>query len=128
MRTAETFGSTATRHHSVRCLGGGWELRLRLWTSVLERELEVAVWRQPEGLGSSVPVAGEQSAKLRESRRRSGPVGEARHHCWGGWTATGISFPAHVQTLRGQGTSSRGYRWQDATCASDGWLGTSCTG
>ena len=36
-------------HHSLRHLGGGWVLRLRLWRSILGRGLELAVWRQPEG-------------------------------------------------------------------------------
>ena len=59
------------------------------------------MWRQPEGLGSSVPQTEEQKLQLREPRRRSGPTGEARHHCWGGqeeegWTTIRISFPAHV--------------------------------
>ena len=29
-------------HHSLRYSGGGWALRLRLWRSVLGRELEMA--------------------------------------------------------------------------------------
>ena len=48
-------------HHSLRCLGGGWALRVRLWRSVPGRRLELTVWRQPEGLGSVVPQAGEQN-------------------------------------------------------------------
>jgi len=45
----------------------------------------------------------------REPRRRSGPTGEARHHCWGGreeegQTNIGITFPVHVWALRGWGT------------------------
>lgn len=47
--------------HSLRCLEGGWALRLRLWRSVLGRGLGLTVWRQPEGLGSGVPRAGEWS-------------------------------------------------------------------
>ena len=44
--------------------------------------------------------------QLREPRRRSGPEGEAKQHCWGGsekegQTAIGISFPVHTQALRG---------------------------
>ena len=35
-------------------------LRLRLQRSVLGRGLGLAMWRQPEGLGSSVPWAGKQ--------------------------------------------------------------------
>ena len=42
--------------------------------------------------------------------RRSGPAGEARHHCWGGQeeeegTAIVISFPVHSWTVRGRGAS-----------------------
>ena len=40
--------------HSLRCLGGGWALRLRLQGSVLRRGQGVTVWRQPEGLRSGV--------------------------------------------------------------------------
>ena len=46
-------------HHSLRCTGRGWTLRLKLRRSVPGRGLELAVWRQPEGLGSSLPRAGE---------------------------------------------------------------------
>ena len=46
------------RHHSLRCLGGGWALRPRLQRSVPGRGLGLAVWRQPEGLENSVPCAG----------------------------------------------------------------------
>ena len=43
-------------------MGGGWPLTLRLWNPVPGRGLELAVWRQPEGLGSSAPWAGEWNA------------------------------------------------------------------
>ena len=60
--------------------------------------------------------------ELRKLRRRSGSAGEARCHCWGGqeeeeWTTIGISFTAHMQTLRGRDTSGADYRWQEATCS-----------
>ena len=58
----------------------------------------------------------------REPGRRSRLAGERRHHCWGGqeeegWTAIGISFSEHGQTLRKwgyrqQGTSHTGYGQQ----------------
>ena len=76
----------------------------------------------------------------REPGRRSRLAGERRHHCWGGqeeegWTAIGISFPMHAQTLRAWGKlSGTSYRWQGATCndrASLVWAtvpGTSCVG
>ena len=46
-------------HHSLRCLGGDWALRLRLQRSVPRRALVLAVWRQSKGLRCSVPWAGE---------------------------------------------------------------------
>ena len=48
-------------HHSPRCSGMGWVLRLRLWRSVLGRGVGLNVWRQTEGLGSTAPWAGEQN-------------------------------------------------------------------
>ena len=76
-RAAQTIGTTAPRHHRLRCSGGGWALRLRFWRSVLGKGLGLAVWREPEGLGSRV-------LQSRKPRRRPGSTGEARHHCWGG--------------------------------------------
>ena len=46
------------RHHRLRCLGGGWVLRLRLWRSVPGSGLGLMVWIQPEGLGSGVLLVG----------------------------------------------------------------------
>ena len=40
------------------------------------------MWRQPEGLGSHGLES--RAPLLRESMRRPGPTGEARHDCWGG--------------------------------------------
>ena len=68
---------------SLRCSGGGWELRVRLWRSVPGRGLGLAVCREPEGLGSSVPGLGRRMPELREPGR-SGQTRQARHHCWGG--------------------------------------------
>ena len=74
----------------------GWMLRLRLRRSVPRRRLGLTVWRQPEGPRSGAP-------QPREPRKRSGPAGEARHHCWGGreegQITIGISFSAQVCTL-----------------------------
>ena len=50
------------RHHSLRSLGGGWVLRLRLQRSVPRSRLEFAVWTQPKELRSSAPQMGEQYA------------------------------------------------------------------
>ena len=69
-----SIGTTAFGHHSLRCLGVGWVLRLRLQKSLAGRGLGLAVWRQPEGLGSV----------LRERKRRPGSAEEARCHCWRG--------------------------------------------
>ena len=42
---------------------------------------------------------GNRAPQQREPGRRSGPTGEARHHCWGGQekgqTTMGISFMVH---------------------------------
>ena len=43
------------RHHCLRCSGGGWALRLRLWRSVPRRGLGLEVSRQPKGLRSHAP-------------------------------------------------------------------------
>ena len=51
---------------------------------VSSRDRTRTVWRLPEGLGSGTPWSGEPSATAEEHGRRSGPVGEARHPCWGG--------------------------------------------
>ena len=48
-RAAQTIGNTTSEHHSLRCLGGDWAPRLRLWRSVLGKGLGLAVWRDPEG-------------------------------------------------------------------------------
>ena len=39
-------------HQKLRCLGGGWALRPRLWRLVPGSELGLVVQRQPGGLGS----------------------------------------------------------------------------
>ena len=55
-------------HHSLRCSGRGWAWRIRLQRPVPGRGLGLAVWRRPEGLGSSVPWAGEQNATAKGTR------------------------------------------------------------
>ena len=47
------------RHHSLKPLGRGWVLRLRLRRSVLGRGLGLVVWRQPKGLRSRALWEGE---------------------------------------------------------------------
>ena len=71
---------TPHRHHSLRCSGNGWVLRLRLQRLVPGREPGLVVWRLPEGLGSGTLQAGEQIAIVEETweeawaqRRRKEP-------------------------------------------------------
>ena len=63
-KTAKTICTTTPGHHSLRWSARGCMLRLRLWRSVPGRQLGFALWRQPEGLGSDVPQAGELSATV----------------------------------------------------------------
>lgn len=64
------------RHHNLRCSGGGWALRLRLWRSVPRED-----WGQHEGLRSSTPLAKEGNTtaertreKVQTSRRGKAPL------------------------------------------------------
>ena len=83
-RATQTISTTIPGHHSLTCLEGGWALRLGLWRSVPGKGLGLAVWRQPEGLGSLVPQAGERNATaegtLKEvwACRRSKTIGKGR--------------------------------------------------
>ena len=45
------------------------------------RGLRLAVWRQPVGLESGVPWAGELNTTAEGTQGKSGPAGETRHHC-----------------------------------------------
>ena len=88
-------------HHSLTCSGRGWALRLRLQRSVPGRGLGLAVWRQPEGLGSSVPWTREQNAISKGTQEESGPVEEVRCHCWEGRDHYRNIFPrAHADSQR----------------------------
>jgi len=49
-------------HHSLRHLGGGWVLRLRLQRSVPGKGVWLAMWGQPERVRSGLPQVGEQCA------------------------------------------------------------------
>ena len=62
MRATQIICTTTPEHHSLRCSGRGWVLRLRFWRSVPGRGLGLTTWRRPEGLESSSPWAGEQNA------------------------------------------------------------------
>ena len=62
-------------------MGGGWRLRLRLQRSVLARGPELALWKQLEGLESSVPWHGEWNAiaegnleEVRAHKRSKAPL------------------------------------------------------
>ena len=73
------------RHHSLRGLGRGWALRLRLQRSVPGRGQGLAVWGQPEGLRSSAPWVRQWYLQAGQwNAMAGGPTGEARRHCWGG--------------------------------------------
>ena len=100
-------------HHPQKPYLRGCALRLRLWRSAPGRGLGLTVWRQPKGLGSSVPWAGEWSATAEGTqeevwawrRSKASLLGRAR----GVEQITiGISFPAYVRTLVGWGTSGTG--------------------
>ena len=120
------------RHHSLSCLGRSWALRLRLRRSVSGRGLGLAVWRQPEGLGSSVPPAGEQNATAKGTREEVWAHRRSKVPFLGMTRGGGVdhhgNIPAHVWILRGRVTSGTGYGWQEATCLDYGRLGASCTG
>ena len=65
------------RHHSLRCLGGGWVLKLRLHRSVPRIRLGMVVWRQPKGLrnctaggGSGMIRAGEWKTTAEGTREK----------------------------------------------------------
>ena len=94
-------------HHSLRPLGGGWALRLRLWRSVLERGQRLTVetaWGAKEqcsmGWGAECYGLRDRKPQPSDHKRRSGPTGEARCHCCGGWeekvwTSIGLSLYMH---------------------------------
>ena len=119
-RAAQTIRYHLPRHHILRHSAVGWVLRLRLWRSILGKELVLALWRQPEGLGSRAPRAGEWSATARGTqkedwagRRIKAPLlGRARGE--GADPTMGISLFALVDSWRvgyGQeGVSCEGYR------------------
>ena len=72
------------RHHSLRHSGRDWVLRLRIWRSVPGRGVVQAGQREPVGLGAGCQMMESKAPQLREPRKRSVPVGEARHGCWEG--------------------------------------------
>ena len=69
-----------------------------------------------------------------EPGRRSGSIGEARCHCWGGQEeeeqkAIGISLCTYAWALRKQGWLALvSYRGGGATCLGDGTMDASCEG
>ena len=56
------------RYHKLTCSGRGWGLGLRLQRSDPGREPGLVVWRQPEGLDSSVPWAWKQNVTTKGTR------------------------------------------------------------
>ena len=67
------------RQHSLRCLGEGWVLRLRLLRSVLGRGLELVSWRQHEGAREQCTTAEGSREEVWAHRRSKGlSVGRAR--------------------------------------------------
>lgn len=129
------------RHHSPRCSGDSWALRLRIQRSVLGRGLGLAVWRQLEQLGSSVPWAREPSTiaegsweEVWDHRSSKAPLlgrvtgGKADHHrniipC----TLAGSQRAAclwcklwvimqHMPRIMCIGGPRAGYRWPSTSC------------
>ena len=127
-------------HHSLRCLGRGWALRLRLWRSVLGRGLGFAVRGQPEGLRRGVPRAGEVCATgwgvechgrgnpgegLGLRRSKAPLLGRAR----GEGADCHRNLPMHMCGLsEGRAALTKGYRRLGASYVGCGWPGTSCVG
>ena len=63
VESSKPIGTIASGQHSLRCLGRGWALRLRLWrVSYGERTSMETVWRQPEGARECCAKAGDLSA------------------------------------------------------------------
>lgn len=97
-------------HPSLRHSSRIWALRLGLWGSLPGRGLGLAMWKQPEGLGSfgkmSEPAKGFQEdvhhsqgisgGCLSQPKNQNIIVGECRRE--GGWTATGTSFSVHASS------------------------------
>ena len=75
---------------------------------VCSRERTRISWVEtPWGAREWCTKAGSRVPQPREPRRRCGPIGEARHHHWGGQqeeglTAIGISFSAHGGLSKGR--------------------------
>ena len=97
-------------HHSLRCLGGGWALRLRLWRSVPGRSLGLALWGARGarelyvmGWGVEHPSQGILGGGFGPQRSKVALLGRARG---GGEDCHGTLFPCTL-------TSSKrvGYPW-----------------
>ena len=113
-------------HHSLRHLGRGWVLKLRLLRSVPGRGLGLAVWGQPERLRSTVPPAGERgvlrvggwAAPAEGSREKVWPCRGSKAPLLGRGEEEGQApqetLCAGAQALRGRGTCGPGYRWREA--------------
>ena len=101
-------------YHRPRHSGRNWVLKLGLRRSVPGRGLELAVWRQSEGPGSSVLWAGEQNATAKGTqkevwvhRRRSKAPLLGRVRGRGADNHRNIFPCAHVDSQRGGHLSCR---------------------
>ena len=99
-------------------------LRLRLWRSVLEKRLGLAVWKQPEGLGSDLPRAREQSTTAKGTQEEVWARGRSEAPLLG--RARGRGTDRHKNVFQfilvdfrrvgyRQGASCVAYRWQGQT-------------
>ena len=95
-------------------------------------------------MGGGAVCYGPESGKPRQRKpwRRSGPVGEARHHCWGGWEEEGqttVEICLHKPGLSEGGAplvlalgGDKSLAWAtgdgEYSYAGYGWPGTSCVG
>ena len=128
-------------HHSLRCSGGDWALRLRLQRSVLGRGLGLALWRQPEGLGRSMPQAGEQNTTAGGTQEEVWTHRRSKVLLLG--RARGEGTDRHRNLFPCAGSQRVGHLLQrlwvarghlfglletGASCAGYGWSGTACTG
>ena len=83
-------------HHSLRHSDRGWALRLRLQRSVPGKGLGLAVWRQPEGLRSSVPWAGEHSTIAKGAQEEASAHRRAKVPFGGGARGGGEGPPKSI--------------------------------
>ena len=102
------------RCHSLRCLGRGWALRLSLPRSIPGRGLGLAMWRQPEGLESTAPRAGDRNTIAQGGTGGGLGMPEKQGTIWGercgGGTIIGTSFSKQAWHSWRQNAYFSGYR------------------